>query len=216
MQKQTNNTNRRSLKGAPANLVTKSQVRQMIKSAVDSDDELKWFREESTASISTAVAVNSYTPVPQGQTAVSRIGIDVQPVSFDLRMIWLGSADSTNLVRATVFQWHSDDTVDVPTAAKLYDQSILGASLSVVENFNIPSEDKYTILYDKILSLVNGPSSESLQIILDKKILKKLRPMKFIGATTGTNMIYIALSSDSGAIPHPTITLLTTLRFRDA
>jgi secreted trypsin-like serine protease len=199
-------------------VVTKQQVRQMIRSANDKGLEEKYLDVAGAAgAISTATGFLSLSTIPQGNTAVSRVGLEVQPESLEVQYTWLGSADSTNLVRVVIFQWHADDAIDPPSASQLFEQGVLGANLNVVEPYSKPNADLHTILYDKTWSLVNGASSTSLQVITPWfKIKKRMRPMKFIGATTGTGMIYAAFVSDSGVVPHPTITHSHRLLFRDA
>jgi len=218
MQNKSKSNNRVSRKGAAqTQLVSKSQVRQMIKSAVHEDLEQKWFDTAAAGnSVNSAASLGSITPIPQGNTAVSRVGIDVQPTEVLSQYTWVGSTDVTNLVRMIIFQWHPDNAIDSPSLGEILETSILGVNLGAYEQYSIPSEQKYKILYDRSFSLVNGSSADTLQVTVPMhRIRGKMLPMKFIGATTGTNMLYVLYVSDSSVVPHPTITVFHRVRFLD-
>ncbi len=189
-----------------------NRVRQIVKSEMSNKLEHKYYRAtDSGTGVDFGGACYDITPVPQGDTDVTRDGDKINADSLDISYNWtLG--DTTNICRIIIFQWHPNST---PTVANIL--NTVGATNAVCSSYNVDNEQQYKILHDKTyyLSSVAYPQRG----VSDKVWIKSgfERNMQFVaGGTTGTNHFYKLVISDSGAAPNPLLNSDSRLRFTDA
>ncbi len=165
----------------------------------------------ATAAPSTGVFA-SLSATVNGTTDITRIGDQIELHSLEFRFS-ITVADSSNLVRVIVFQWLADDTSDVPSASKLLQAPGAQPYNSAINHDN---SSKLTILYDKVIPTATyyPVKHESVLIALDRSPVRKI--LKYAaGASTGNNMIYLFMCSDSGPSPHPSVDYYARVNFYD-
>jgi len=173
--------------------------------------ELKYLDNYNNTTASSAGTVSDITAVPQGNTDVTRSGdmISLHSVEWTVNFGLAAAGDNTNICRWIVFQWHGDTAVDVPALG-----SILNFTTYPISAFAHDNVQKFHVLVDEIIDLsLQGPASITRRGV----ITRFNRACRFLGGgTTGTNHIFFAYLSDSGAIPHPNIIFYTRTNYYDA
>lgn len=197
--------------------------RQQVKGLIKGVQELKYFSANSSlAAISSAPVIQgAFFDIPQGDTDQSRDGDRFQWCgSVDLRF-QLMIADTTNLFRICLFQWHPSS---VPTAGDLMLNGPSGA-IDVFSHYSHDNRQQFKVLWDKTYTLIGNATTSSVPnttktTIFARKQISLKRATKNAqmagGTTAGTNKLYLYFISDSTLVNHPTITLSTKVFFRDS
>jgi len=188
--------------------------RKQVKRIINADREKKWLIQTGNLiAVSVAAAAADVTPVPQGNTEITRVGNEVEARSFHLKYT-VKAADTTQQIRVLVVQYKADNNSAPFSGAELFYNGPSG----VVDWNSEQNEDykqQYKILYDRLhnLYLTNDTFQQSVSTFItipSKKVHFNL------GATTGENHIYIAYISDSAVATHPTLTYSTKFVYTDA
>ena len=207
--------------------LTRTQ-RMEIQRMVHRNIELKYFAFNSGLGSAIGSTMNiSPAPflVPQGTTDSSRIGDELTWVSMKIRFEIVNSlgvaSDTYNNFRVCIFQWHPNST---PAATDVF---IAGPSGSpdVWSTYGHDRRHEFTIVYDEVFKTVGNaqaattPNTSALTTgVQDRSISLRFAKKKcsFVGAgVTASNLFYIALVSDSTAVPHPTISYQLKTFYRD-
>lgn len=206
--------------------LNKRQVTQ-VKRVVNRGRELKYRQGESSSvgEIVTSGGTLIGTPfdVPQGVTDITRVGDRLQWAGkIDVRISFY-CADSSNLVRFGIVQWHPTSTATPsPTINDLF---LAGpsASVDVHSQYSHDNRPNFKILLDRTIQLVSvaGAANATTTSVTFRRYLVSLKKAKkdvqYQGSgLQGTNRIFLFYISDSIAITHPTIVFTTKIFFRDA
>lgn len=215
---------RRRMRGRKLN---KRQVKQ-VKKIINIQSELKYFPFNQTgfSVTSTSVLTGASFDVTQGLTDTSRIGDQLTLAgSIDFRL-HLSSADSYNIIRWILIQWHPTSTTTPFPATDGSDVLVAGPSTAIdyLSMYNHDKRSDYTVLFDKTYTLVgNGtsgtyPYTTSSQIVKHYRIsLKKAsKKVQFVGAgLQASNRLFWIYVSDSSGVSHPQAAYSSKLFFRD-
>lgn len=188
--------------------VTASQVKQIIQQQSEK-------KRVDTAASSTVdfngTVINLCDPAV-GDSNNQKTGIRITPTSTQAR-IAVTAADATNLMRIVIFRWLLDDTVTVPTAAMIFENT--GAVQAPLSPFASGNRERFNVLYDKLVSVsTNGPAVVSWEDIITHS-KNKDTVFSSSGVTTGTGKLYCVFISDSGAATHPSITYYFRTNYLD-
>jgi len=199
--------NRRAPTKAVSQLVTKKQVRDMIKSAKD-DQELKY---KDVDVIGTGVndigVITDLCSVAQAVNVNSRIGDIIEIKSLEFRLT-LTIGDTTNVGRIIIFQWFQ---LVAPVAGNILQNS---GTDYVTSQYAGQLPESYAILFD------SGPfalsSAFPIKCITQKFTHFKKRYIEFNPTfTTGINKLYAFFVTDSTVVPTPLISFESRLWFVD-
>jgi len=189
-----------------------TNVKKYVKEQLNETVEHKYFlASDSATTVDFGGAVYDKTPVPQGDTDVTRDGdkIKLEEISFRYTV---QIADTTNVFRVILFQWHPSSSPGITNILLT-----VGSANGVNSALTVDYEQQYKILYDRThyLNNVAVPQTGLTEAVVIKKGFQK--QMQFIaGGTTGTNHIWAAFISDSAAATHPSINSSMRIRFSDA
>lgn len=185
-------------------------VKTLISKQISKRAEKKYFNGSySLSSYDHNGTIRELTPIPQGDTDVTRDGDSLYLRSMRVNgELVLG--DTTNIVRVIVFQWLETDT---PVPANILSSTYVGTSNAPLAPYHHDSRRLFRILYDRKFVLnANRPNA-----LYDTGYLRipKRKVSYIAGGTTGSNKLWVLLISDSGAVVHPTISVLSRATFND-
>jgi len=210
---QTSNNKRRNQilnvsSGKNQKPVTKSQVRDMIRSLAATREE-KW---SAFSAVPAAVDYNgivvSLADIDQGVTDSTRIGDSVYLKDFTINLWAIASAINA-WMRIIIFQWLD---LSVPTVGDLL-LSSGGSSASFLSNYNADESLSRRIMFDNLFALYPGDGTNKVLSYSGKVPVKDLQ---FEGGTTdGRGKIYLLAISSAVSSP-PTLGYGSKLTFYDA
>lgn len=155
-------------------------------------------------------SVNDLSVISQGDGGTSRDGDSLYLLSCRAKITFeLG--DTTNLCRCIIFQSHQNTT---PVPSDIIDGTYVGTTEAPLASYNSTQKRMFSVLYDKTVALhTYKPIVE-----YDTGYLKiKRRKVKFnLASTAGQNKIWLLFITDSGAVAHPTCTILGRTTFSDS
>lgn len=203
-------------KAAPAkSLATKSYVQKIVRK----EQETK-YHDLSLASQPYLVAMASTTivdlcAISQGTQDIQRIGDKIRLRSLDMRVQIL-CADSTNVVRFIIFQWHPNTTI---TATDPQGSQIIAdtATYPFLSNYVHDYQNQFIVVYDKVWGseLTSDSANRVMHIRPSLKYVRK--QVNYTGATTsGSDKLYLLMVSDSGSATHPSVKVQARIRYDDA
>lgn len=199
--------------GKTGKIASVGQVRQMIKSTMHFEDELKYYVTSDTATgVGFSGTVSSLCTIPQGITDITRVGDSLNLEEIEFHYAW-SYGDPTNACRLILFQWYPQST---PAVVNVLYQGP-GTALAPYSPYNVDVESQYKILYDETIYVNNLslPQVGTTKVIKIKEGFK--RRLDFVaGSTTGSNQIYKLMISDSGAVPNPSLNSYSRVRYTDA
>lgn len=206
-----------------------SKQRAQVQNLIRASQELKYIVFNSGASTAISSTINiSQAPfvVAQGLADTERVGDSLTlagSVNLDLEIVnstGVGS-DAYNNLRVVIFQWHPNST---PIGTSIFINGPSGGP-DIYSQYNHDLRQQYKILFDRTFRTAgNGQAATSPYTDITSTGLRKFfislkranKHVQFAGAgTTGTNLLYVALVSDSSATPHPAITYSTKMFWRD-
>lgn len=185
-----------------------------VKAILYKNMELKSFDSGGNPSAGLLGTISKSFSIPQGSANSQRVGNDITAAYMQISYMCT-LVDVTNIARVIYFQWHEDDQVSVPVITDIL--FLAGGNDYTNALYNFDHRDKYKILYDKRHRL--EASSVGSQVVV--KDLRVAIPHKNIafnggGLTTGKNMIYQLLISDSAITPHVVFMNCQRILYRDA
>lgn len=144
------------------------------------------------------------TNINEGTSQINRTGNQIRLTGFYSKFTYAAS-DDTNRMRVVLYiPRQADDVLSTPSIDSLIDL------------------DKYTILFDETINLVNGTSKDMVQKVMKKKFNKNDSKgiLSIFSGRNGTdnskNALKIHWISDSEAVSHPTVSGSMRLYFKDA
>jgi len=175
------------------NLVTKTQVKQMINA-----NNIKTQNYSDGGSANTLTTTGTYTDLTAlapgtGQNLRNGSAIEVFEADIFISFV-LG--DTTNLCRIVVFEWFPSSTSDTPTDTELF---FGGTGNRWIAPFQGVRPSRFKILHDKIFNL----DVAHVQVHEAMTLKLKVNSSFDNSVNTGKNHLYVCLVSDSSAIPHP-------------
>lgn len=185
--------------------LTKTQKKQ-VKRIVGSREEGKYLDTNLGVGFSatTAATFNDLTVVAQGVGATQRTGDKIMSKRLNIR--WNAIyGDATNFLRCIVFQWKANSASITPTAGAILENPAVPIT-SALNNTNDAST-LYTVLYDKVYSLVGAGSNGAIArniTLYGKRLGRKVLNYNPT-ASSGFNHIYTLWFSDSNAVPSPSV-----------
>jgi len=194
-----------------AKSVSKSEVKQIVKSLLKEVQELKLFIVQGTStSTDYNGACTDLSAIPQGDTDITRDGDRVQLMEWSFR--WAAVVgDAYNLVRVVLFQWTPDTASVTPSPSNVIQTTgTINAPLSYK---SIDFVKNVHVLYDKTV-FVDTYHPVMVNQVLIRRFHDK--QMQFTGATSRTNGLFILYISDSAAVTHPAINYYSTIRYTDS
>lgn len=192
-------------------LVSKKQVRDMIRS-ITSKEELKFLDTNANASSVDFSGILSLLSDPlQGDGSSERVGDRLTLVKLELRLN-LEAADSTNLMRFMLVQYFPSASPSVTTFLQN-----TGSGASPISQYSVATISDYKVLLDSgPINLVLGQANtqRSFKYLNVTNFSKKV--VVFASNTTAaSNHLYLLVISDSGAIPNPSISYNIRLWYTD-
>jgi hypothetical protein len=187
--------------------VIKKQVKQIVKSELDFVQEHKYEHFYTNEALSTTGVILDLTDIPQGDTTNERDGANIILKSLQIRA-QLTVADSTNVVRFSIFQWKPSSTTDPPGLSDLFCDSLK----PWISYFLPLRPSKFKIMYDevKLFDTYHPYQPIELSFNLNLKIGYDL------AATTGPSHVYLIMSSDSTTSSHPQAIVTSLVTFTDS
>lgn len=184
--------------------VTKTQVRQMIASAVNKVSEHKFL--DNVYATPLAIDYAGYAPfsvsdVPQGTSDTTRVGDQIVPISLEYSfMCYYNIINTTtnlnssmNYLRILIFRWKPFYADVVPTCAKVF--TYTGTKYSAVAPLTHDAINQFDVLLDKSICLdgITHPQK------LIKGLIHLKSPIQYkAGSTTnGSGGIYLTFISDA-------------------
>jgi len=193
-------------------LVSKSQVRNMISSVVQNRNLSEWkyyVNSITSQNISFSGLLMPLTDVPQGTIDQARTGDAVSLVSLEVNYGFY-AATQANACRIIIFQW-SPAVLGGPGLSQI--TALTGSAIVPFSPYAVDPYQQVDILYDQVHSL---SPTEPLRLGNFKTKDFKFRSVQFTNGTlTGTSKIFAYFISDDGVTPYPTISCASKLYFTD-
>lgn len=143
------------------------------------------------------------TDISEGTAQLNRVGNQIRITGFFSKFTY-AAADDTNRMRVVLYiPRDPSDILQTPTIDSLIDL------------------DKFTILFDETINLVNGTSKDLVQKVMKKKFNKNDSKgiLSIYNGPRGTdnakNTLRIHWISDSEALSHPTISGKMRIYYKD-
>jgi len=190
---------------------------KLIQSMIEANIEERYldFPDNGRAASNAAVIV-SPPALTQGDAQGQRDGDHIQWSRAELNVNFTGS-DNTNVIRFIIFQWRVNSFLSTPTTGTILSLGPTGA-VDILSLHNYATRKNYHILHDEAVTLcLNGSNN-----VVQKHILlarSKFLPEKVEfnpGVSSGINLVYCLVVSDSLAVAHPIQNLNLRLWYRDA
>ncbi len=191
--------------------VSKSEVKQIVKSLLKEVQELKIFISQSTGiNVDYGGSIVDLSAITQGDSDVSRDGDRVQLMEWSFSYN-VQVADTYNLFRVVLFQYVPDSNLGAPAVTNVIQTN--GSVNGPISYKSIDFVKDVYILYDKLVFV-----DTYHPIIPNRVLIKKFhdKQMQFTGATSRTNGLFMMVISDSAAATHPAIQYYSTIRFTDS
>lgn len=192
--------------GSKLNPRQKRQVKTLMGRRMENKYSPFYFENTSVSNLGTITDINN---IAQGDTGITRDGQQIYLKQVKMRMIFV-PADTTNVVRAIVVQWHDDDT-QAPTVADVLENPTNVPFLSPIKYFS----RKFAVLRDVTVGMTLASTGvRYVDVnIFGKRLNKKVSFNS--SSTKGKNHIYVLLISDSGATPYPSFSASGYLKYND-
>lgn len=188
----------------PKSTKAMKDVKHMISKVLNAKAEHKWIwvGYNVVPLVAGVAQIADLTTMIQGTTESTRVGLQIQPTTMNIRVAAQPTAAGNCFVRMIYFRWHPDNSVGVPTYAQLMGPGIAGvATPDIYSQYNINNKSQFTILHDHTFRASVGSG------LLAPLHLKRFSPGKArisyntgAAVTSGENHIHVALISDVGAI----------------
>lgn len=202
--------NRNGMNAAARNLkILEKKVRRIEQGF---DKELKTFDNSATGSIGTAGAITCISDMAQGDTSITREGLQIQPRHLQYRLVnTIDDASTTSVVSRIIIFMDTEQHGTIPTVAQLLESDDVN---SFIEHDSRP---RFRVLRDITISLSrNGNNQRYITGII--KFGKNFR-IDYQGtgtgdASMGKNNLYVyRVSSDNTNTP--TLSFYSRMRFVD-
>lgn len=152
-----------------------------------------------------ASSIICLSAIAQGVNNGQRVGLEVEPISVQLRLALFINALNTggDIVRVFMFK-------DIQNPPGTWDTTVANLfSTDAVTSHRNPTEPKrFKMLYDKCFSLSSGLGPNPKMVIVTRKVKGQIRYVGTgnIAASAGEGQVYLGLMSQSGAANSSTFT----------
>lgn len=191
--------------------VTKTQVRNMIASVINTGDELKYIDMPNVAATGVSSTMNAVhmTGITQGTSVNNRIGNEIRIEKVDILITWI-AGDATNFGRILVVK-------DMQPNKAAFAQTDLFVNGSDAQSwFNEDNKHRFKIFLDWTCDIgTAGPGSQTCKMSVPLKGVTYYTGASNSIANVTSDAFFIVYISDSGAVPNPTITGNVRLWFRE-
>jgi len=192
-----NSKNRSSGRSGRKN--SEQQIVSHVIKTMEKRKQPKQLPDVLSTSVSATSQFHDFTgTVAQGVAVYQRVGQSIRVSHISLKGI-LTSADATQVMRIIVFRWNVSDSSDAPAVSELLDTAG-GTIPDYVANYLIYKPSRFTILWDE--TFIFSSNWQPLQKF-EKEIKCNSLVEYDVGVNTGKNHIYMMITSDSGAVTHP-------------
>jgi len=164
----------------------------------------------------TGVILGPYTVPAQGLTVNSRAGDVIQQRKLD-QTYQLNGGDAVNSIRVIVFKWTPNDAFDVPTTAKILQDTVTLPWMSPFIDVSV-EQHRFKVISDRLFTMVTA-SDTGVRLFRSSYFGRRLGKKKQTfnpAATTAAGNIYVLAVSDSIAVAHPNITISSRFHFTDS
>lgn len=205
---------RRRPRGRALTRKQRSQVKSVVNSAFKQRTETKYHNQLNVGSSpSYTGAISLMNDIAVGTDDQTRVGDELYMKSISLNYnVTVSSTDSTNVVRAIVFQWFDDSTASLSSI--LQQTGDLSAVVSPYHHDNMYGK-KFKILYDKVHLVNDASNPQSYGSISITKIKRRKVHYTAGSSTPDNNRVYLAFISDSAAASHPSVNYYLRIRYTD-
>lgn len=210
---------RKRVRGRKLNQRQKVQVKRILGVRT----ETKYLDVATAAStVSTTPGVFSLTLIPQATVNATdsvREGDRVYLKKLYIRGTWF-TGDTTQICRLIFFQWKPNSAA---SPGNILTNGPSG-TIDVNSHYVHDNRQMYKILWDKTFLLEGNGSAATapvttgtqkrFQLILNRGLLRQLQFAQ--GTTVSSNAVYFLSISDSAAVTHPTLNMMTRVMFTDS
>lgn len=190
----------------------KSYVAGLLKKNI----EMKHTYGSINSSASTTCAFNQITSSIVVGTAdiANRIGDKYLLKNLVIGMN-VGLADTTNIIRAVLFQWNENST---PDSGIFEDTGTAGALGLTMGSFSRDKMNSGVLRVIRDYTFCLGTNKSNIYFSNKFVNLKNCKPVQMYGssATAGSGTLWLAYVSDSAAVSHPTFQAHWTINYTDA
>ncbi len=202
---------RRANVGPPnQSLVTKQQVRDMIRSTVTNSMELKC-TDADVSSSNTYYSSFNLVNTAIGATLTTRVGNYVN-IKRLLGKLTFTYADTTNAVRVLIIQWKGLIASGGPVAGQVlsYPNSVLTPMSPLLQ------DDAYTLVYDSgVRILTSSQTALAINFDVTTGFNSKVSFDGTSNASNLTNGLFLITLNDSAASPNPSVVGLVRCYYTD-
>lgn len=202
-------------KSKSLNKKEEKEVKKIVKNLIVSTSELQVHQlGQNGVNIASNSSPQILTDLPRGNDEGDFAGNSVIPQRLSFRAIIQGSSgDDTNLCRLIIFRWIPNTT---PTLGDILDDQVGGAPRVLCE-YTTEARDNFNILYDNTWSTSAQVSSSIVQRYVSKslKLANKHITFDVAAADPQNNHIYSLAISDSTAVTHPTLYMVSRFVYMD-
>jgi len=193
----------------------KLNVRQklQVKRIVGKQDQDKFLDNSSNNNPDPTGVVFKITMPGQGDTESSRDGDQIMLKKLHVN-VGVANADTTNFLRMVIVRWRDNDAT-APVINDIFQSATPGA-LGQLNWYNLQSGRMHVICDHRYTTSLNGPAAAQYVYDFYGRKLGKKKVVFNPGVLTGTDMIYVAVVSDSTVVAHPFIGLNWRLTFTDS
>jgi len=169
-------------------------------------------------SIGSGATIFGLSIIPQGDTQSTRVGDFAQPLRLIFNYsLYTVNSDIVTTVRLIFFRWHVHSAFGAPNVVNLLEAP---GSSNVLSHINFQYQNDFDILWDRqyqASGITTAPTVNSNFGATGLEIpLGAHHEIEFaLGATTGTDNLYLLAISDSALTPFPILNFSTRLYFED-
>jgi len=156
--------------------------------------------------------------IPQGATQNERVGdfVKIRKMVFNFTLYTV-NADIVTTVRLIFFRWRLSTALSFPLLANILETPVSG---NILSHFNFQLQDNYTVLWEKQFQAAGIPAAPTVSSNFGATGLEiplgSNPEIEFtLGATTGTNLLYLLAISDSALAPFPLLNFVNRIYYED-
>lgn len=196
--------------------VSRREVNRIVTRKINKMDELHNHHKDSTVAVTSAGHFYDLTDIPLGDKDIERSGDEIRYHTLSLKY-WFNKADDvnapTNLIRAIIFLWKGEDSINAPTLDKLLFKNT--SSRDKFGSFSLDYVQQYDILRDNIYTLSRDQEMITDNIYINKGLHNRVCKYKADGSLNGTYKVYCCFLSDDPVSTYaPGVNFVSDLKFR--
>lgn len=192
--------------------VGKKATVKLVKEVIQGAAEHKFALAALTAAAQSAAGnVVGFAMPAQGDAINNRDGDTIKFAQIYGDVFIQTKGDLTNISRFSLIQWLPDSSVELPTIAKIFQDSASPWMSPFI--LNKDARSKFRVLTDHKFMLTNYIGMKHLKVNINPR---KLRKVQFLaGATTGKGLVFTVDSCDSVTATRPYISFEMPYKWTD-